>query len=104
MRGEREVIGPKWNIRFRDLCEWHIIKAKCFSCGHVGTLYPNRLKKLRLAQSKRRHRWLASSSEDHLREQIEHQHVAELEELLRCEHCGNCVNNNLRFLKLPPHA
>jgi hypothetical protein len=66
-RGEREVIDPKWNIRFRDLCEWHIIKAKCFSCGHVGTLYPNRLKKLRLAQSKRRHRWLASSSEDHLR-------------------------------------
>jgi len=101
---QREVIGPKWNIRFRDLCEWHIIKAKCFSCGYVDTLYPNRLKKLRLAQLKRRHRWLASSSEDHLREQIEHQHVAELEELLRCEHCGNRVNNNLRFLKLPPHA
>jgi len=101
--GGPEVIGPKWNIRFRDLREWHVIEAKCFSCGHVGTLYADRLKKLRLAQLKRRHRWVASS-EDYLREQIEHQHVAELEELLRCEHCGNRVNNNLRFLKLPPHA
>jgi hypothetical protein len=70
---------------------------------HVGTLYPNRLKMLRLNQLKRRHRWLASS-EDHLREQIEDERVAELEGLLRCEHCGNRIHNNLRFLKLPPHA
>jgi hypothetical protein len=31
MGSEPEVIGPKWDVRFRDLREWHVIEAKCFS-------------------------------------------------------------------------
>ena len=103
MRDEPNGIGPKYAIRLGDLREWHQIEVRCFSCGRVGVLYPDRLRKLRIAQLKRKHRW-APSSDDYWREMIDDQCVAELEAILRCGHCGNRVNNSLRVVKLPPHA
>ena len=100
MRGEPDVIGPKYAIRLGDLREWHRIEAKCFNCRRVGVLYPDRLKKLRLAHLKRRYRWLPSSA-DQLSEMIGQQRVAELEALLRCNDCGNRLHNSLRVIKLP---
>jgi hypothetical protein len=36
MRGEPDVIGPKYALRLADLREWHCIEVKCFNCGRVG--------------------------------------------------------------------
>ncbi|HZF36782.1 MAG TPA: hypothetical protein VE914_23530 [Candidatus Angelobacter sp.] len=103
MRGEPEVIGPKWTIQLGDLSECHRIEVRCFRCNRVGVLYPDRLRKLRIRQLKRKHRW-PPSSDDHWREMVDNVRVAELETLLRCTDCGNRVNNSLRVVKLPPHA
>jgi len=46
MRGEPEVIGPKWTIQLGDLSECHRIEVRCFRCNRVGVLYPDRLRKL----------------------------------------------------------
>jgi hypothetical protein len=100
---EPEVIGPKYAIRFSDLCEWHRIEVRCFRCSRVGVLYPDRLRKLRIAQLKRKHRWVPSS-DDYWREMIDHERVADLEARLRCTDCGNRIHNSMRILKLPPHA
>jgi hypothetical protein len=100
---EPEVIGPKWTVTFGDLCEWHRIEVKCFRCNRLGVLYPDRLRKLRIAQLKRKHRW-APSSDDYWRELLDRQRIAELEMLLRCTDCGNRIHNSLRVIKLPPHA
>jgi hypothetical protein len=103
MDGEPEVIGPKWTIKLGDLREWHQIEARCFRCSRVGVLYPDRLRKLRIAQLKRKQRW-APSSDDYWRELLDRLRVAELEVLLRCTGCGNRLHNSLRVIKLPPHA
>jgi hypothetical protein len=103
MRGEPEVIGPNYAIRLGDLREWHWIEVRCFRCSRVGVLYPDRLRKLCIAQLRRKHR-RSPSSDDYWREMIDLQPVAELETLLRCTDCGNRLHNSLRVIKLPPHA
>jgi hypothetical protein len=100
---EPEVIGPKYQIRFSDLREWHRIEVRCFRCERVGVLYPDRLKKLRIAQLKRKRRW-APKDDDYWDEMLKHERVADLEERLRCTDCGNRLHNSMRILKLPPHA
>ena len=100
MRGDPEVIGPKWTIRLGDLREWHRIEVRCFRCDRVGVLDPDRLRRLRIAQLKRKNRW-APSSDNYWREMINNQRVAEFEALLRCTECGNPTNNSLRVMKLP---
>jgi hypothetical protein len=48
MRGKREVIGPKYAIRFSDLSGWHRIEVRCFSCERIHEFDPEGLKRLRL--------------------------------------------------------
>ena len=97
MRREREVIGPKYQIRFRDLSGWHRIEVKCFSCEHVHDFAPETLKRLRIRQLQRKR----GPDETRLREEIEHARVVDMEVRLRCSRCGNRVNNSLRIVKLP---
>jgi hypothetical protein len=103
MGSEPEVLGPNYAIRLGDLREWHRIEARCFRCGRVGVLYPDRLKTMRIAQLKRKQSW-SPSSDAYWREMIDLQRVAELETILRCTDCGNRLHNSLRVIKLPPHA
>jgi len=100
MRDEPEVIGPKYAIRLGDLHSWYLIEPRCFSCGHVGAIYPDRLKKLRLVQLRRRNRWVSLSDKEVLG-MLDHEHVADFETILRCTRCGNRENNSLRVVKLP---
>ena len=98
MRRQREVIGPKYQIRFRDLSGWHRIEVKCFSCDHAREFYLEGLKELRVGQLQRRQgQW----DQRRLREEIQLERVADLEDLLRCSVCGNYTNNTLRIVKLP---
>jgi hypothetical protein len=100
MRREREVIGPKWQIRFSDLNGWHRIEVQCFSCGHVHEFDPEVLKRLRIRQLHRKHSRMGMN-EARLREDIQCQHVADREDRLRCTVCGNRINNSMRIVKLP---
>ena len=100
MRGEPEVIGPKYAVRFSDLSGWHRIEVRCFSCEHVHKFDPEGLKRLRIRQLQRKHR-RSGMDEARLREEIQHQRVAELETLLRCSRCGNRLHNSMRIVKLP---
>lgn len=93
MRPEREVIGPKWEIRFRDLNGWHRIEVRCFRCEHVREFAPETLKQLRLGQLQRK------QARDARR--LQHERVAEMEDRMRCSRCGNRVNNSAQVVKLP---
>jgi hypothetical protein len=97
MRRERDVLGPKWQIRFRDVNGWYRIEVRCFRCEHVREFAPEALKQLRIRQLQRKQ----ARDARRLREEIEHERVADLEDRMRCSKCGNGVNNNLSVFKLP---
>jgi formate dehydrogenase maturation protein FdhE len=100
MRGDPEVIGPKWAIRFRDLSGWHRVRCKCFACSHVAELMPEQLKQLQLRRLLRKFRSMKPDTQT-MRRDLDESRVADLEELLRCTRCGNRINNTLRVVKLP---
>jgi len=103
MRGEPDVIGPKYAIRLGDLREWHRIDVRCFRCGRVGVLYPDRLKRQQLARLLRAHRWV-NPRDDYLNELVASLRIIDLETMLRCNQCGNRQRNSMQVIKLPPHA
>lgn len=100
MGDEPEVIGPKYAIRLSDLCEWHRIEVKCFKCGRIGKLYPDRLKWQQVARLRRAHRW-TNPADGYLSELVDNLRLIELEPMLRCEQCGNREHNSMQVVKLP---
>lgn len=75
---ENETLGPRYAVRLGELRQWHILRATCVRCRHVGIVEPTRL----------RCRW------------SEHTRLIELERKLRCTKCGNCIENGLQVARL----
>ena len=69
--GERiKNIGLRYAIHLSDLCNWHLLTAVCFVCGHKGRLCMGQLKLCH----------------------PEHARLIDAEKRLRC---GNRGNNNV---------
>jgi hypothetical protein len=102
MRGEPDVIGPKYALRLADLREWHCIEVKCSACGRIG-LYPDRLKRQQVARLRRAHRW-TYPTDVYLRELVDNLLIMDLEPMLRCDQCGNREHNSMQIVKLLRNA
>ena len=103
MSGKPDVIGRKYALRLADLREWHCIEVKCFKCGRVGMLYPERLKRQQVARLRRAHRW-TNPADDYLRELVDNLLIMDLEPMLRCDQCGNREHNSTQVVKLSRNA
>lgn len=72
-------IGPKYAIRLSDLCEWHILMARCFRCERQVRLTLPMLTFGRHPST----------------------FLTKLEEKLRCTRCGNRANNSISVRRMP---
>lgn len=78
-KGNIEVLGPKYEVRLRDLQAWHRLRVTCGRCRHVGMLTPSTLVARFPPYSR----------------------LADLEKNLRCTRCQNRMPNSWVVVRLP---
>lgn len=90
---------PIAGLRLGDLQSWHVIEVRCGGCGHQGWIYPEAVRKQRVALLRRRGR--RRNTLEELKAIVDFTPVADLMSKLRCEICRNNRANRLRVVKLP---
>ncbi len=79
-RYENIVLGPSYALTLGRLRDWHVMRAFCVRCPHVGYVHPLELRR--------------SSYAEHVR-------LVDLEAKLRCTRCGNHEGNRWETCRLP---
>lgn len=90
---------PIAGLRLGDLQSWHVIEVRCAGCGHQGWIYPDSLRKQRVALLRRRGR--RRNTLEELKAIADFMPITDLRGKLRCEICRNKRANSLRVVKLP---
>lgn len=87
-------LGGLWQIRVRDLREWHVVEIRCADCKHVGHLSQRQLLywlRRRSGQGPGASFWAGKA---------EGEQLVHLAGRLRCRRCGNREENTLRVRTL----